>query len=112
MPFELGIAVAIALTNRSATQHQFRIFEAKPYRLQKSLSDLLGHDPFIHGGRADGVLDCLLNVFSNLTQAPDLTDMRVLNTYLQRYRRDELGTDIFQPKPFSKHVVAARALVG
>jgi hypothetical protein len=45
MPFELGIAVAVALAEQGAKAHQFRIFEAKPYRLQQSLSDILGHDP-------------------------------------------------------------------
>lgn len=78
MPFELGIAVAVALAEEGAKAHQFRIFEAKPYRLQQSLSDVLGHDAYIHRGCADGVLEALLDVFTDLPQVPDLSEMRRL----------------------------------
>jgi hypothetical protein len=78
MPFELGLAVALALTQQGADAHQFRILEARPYRVQQSLSDVLGHDPYIHRGCADGVLESLLDVFSDLPEASDLMVMRSL----------------------------------
>ena len=112
MPFELGIAVAIALAEQEGDQHQFRIFEAKPYRLQKSLSDVLGHDPYIHDGRAEGVLEALLNVFSSLPDSPEPAELRRLYKQLRRFRKDKLGADIFQPKAFSKLVATGRALAG
>jgi len=37
--------------------------EAKRYRLQRSLSDLNGTDPLIHGGTPEGLLQVLANVF-------------------------------------------------
>jgi hypothetical protein len=110
MPFELGLAVAIALAKPGKGSHQFRILEATPYRLQKSLSDVLGYDPYIHRGCADGTLEALLNVFDNLPRAPELTGLRRLNRLLRRYRKEELGRDIFQAKAFSKLVFAARVL--
>ena len=111
MPFELGIAVAVALTEQDAEAHQFRVFEARPYRVQQSLSDLLGHDPYIHRGCADGVLESLLDVFSHLRKAPELVEMRRLCRDLRRFRRERLGNNIFTPKVFSNLVVAARKLV-
>ena len=110
MPFELGLAVAVALARPGKGSHQFRILEAEPYRLQKSLSDVLGFDPYIHRGRADGTLEALLNVFNNLPGAPDLGELRRLNQLLRQYRKGQLGQDVFQAKAFSKLVVAARAL--
>lgn len=35
MPFELGLAAALAFSQR---QHQWFVFESRPYRLQKSLA--------------------------------------------------------------------------
>lgn len=110
MPFELGIAVAVALATEGAEAHQFRIFEARPYRMQQSLSDLLGHDPYIHRGRADGVLESLLDVFSDLREAPELVEMRRLCRDLRRFRSERLGKNVFTPRAFSNLVVAARKL--
>jgi hypothetical protein len=43
MPFELGLAVAWEKSN--PTKHNWFVFEAKAYRVQRSLSDLNGTDP-------------------------------------------------------------------
>lgn len=59
MPFELGLAVEASHRQK----HQWFVLEAKPYRLQRSLSDLNGTDPLIHGGRPEGLLQALANVF-------------------------------------------------
>ena len=61
MPFELGLAVAWEALNPTA--HSWFVFEEKSYRLQKSLSDLNGTDPQIHGGTASGVFRELSNIF-------------------------------------------------
>jgi hypothetical protein len=60
MPFELGMAVAWAEEN---TAHTWVVCESLPYRLQKSLSDLNGTDPYIHDGRIAGVFRELCNAF-------------------------------------------------
>lgn len=59
MPFEAGIAYAHSELTRG--RHSFFVLEKVPYRLQRSLSDLNGIDPFIHKGRVDGVLRFVLN---------------------------------------------------
>ena len=50
MPFELGMAVALARGNNS---RRFVLLETKRYRLQRTLSDLNGFDPGIHEGTID-----------------------------------------------------------
>lgn len=57
MPFELGLAVDWARTVRAA--HQWFVLESEPHRLEKSLSDINGTDPFVHGGSPRGVLAAL-----------------------------------------------------
>ena len=110
MPFELGLAVALAFAGAGPDAHQFRILERKPYRLHQSLSDLLGHDPYIHRGCTEGVLECLLDVFPHL-DAPSLPEMKRMSMDLRRFRRKQLGTNVYTPKAFSTLVVAARKLV-
>jgi hypothetical protein len=110
MPFELGLAVALALAEDGPDAHQFRILEAKPYRLQQSLSDVLGHDPYIHRGSSDGVLEKLLDVFAHLPDPPDIIDMRRLCRDLRKFRNEKLGVDIFTPRAFSYLIVASRKL--
>jgi len=59
MPFELGLAVETS----HRQEHQWFVLEARPFRLQRSLSDLNGTDPLIHGARPEGLLQALANVF-------------------------------------------------
>lgn len=54
MPFELGLSVAWAI--QYPNRHTWFVCESENRRLQKSLSDLNGTDPNIHGGTADGVM--------------------------------------------------------
>jgi hypothetical protein len=58
MPFELGLVAA----RRRA---EWFVFEAEPFRLQKTLSDVNGHDPLIHRGKATVVLSKLRDIFGN-----------------------------------------------
>jgi len=53
MPFELGLSVLHA--NRSPDAHTWFLFESVNWRIQKSLSDLNGTDPYIHDGTVEGV---------------------------------------------------------
>lgn len=59
MPFELGLAVEMSRHQK----HEWFVLESRPYRLQRSLSDLNGTDPLIHGGRPEGLLQVLADVF-------------------------------------------------
>jgi hypothetical protein len=58
MPFELGLAVAFSHLKRN---HEVFIFEEERFRLQKTLSDVAGHDAEIHGGTVEGVLGAVMN---------------------------------------------------
>ena len=103
MPFETGMAVALAQTSG----HQWRVFEQRPYRLQQSLSDLNGFEPFIHGGTARGVIDRLLDAFRGKNF--DRDEIRRLHRELLRFRSTLMGRDVFQPYPFDQLVRAAIA---
>jgi hypothetical protein len=56
MPFELGLAVATAHWRPA---HQWFLFEAKPFRVQRTLSDLGGTDAYIHAERQGPRRVCL-----------------------------------------------------
>src|SRR5713101_8520096 len=58
MPFELGLCVADANRREGQKQNWF-VFEAVANRVDKSLSDLKGTDPKIHGATVRGVLSGL-----------------------------------------------------
>jgi hypothetical protein len=59
MPFEVGLACQEAF--RTGGQHSFFLFEEVPYRLQRSMSDLNGYEPFIHHGDVGQLLRAVRN---------------------------------------------------
>lgn len=109
MPFELGLAVAIA--NQPGKGHRWYVFEEKKFRALKSLSDINGTEIYIHGGRPIGVLRALTNALARSHHRPTVRE-------LQRIYRDlckaaaslkrELATDdLFDTRPFLELVLAA-----
>jgi hypothetical protein len=89
MPFELGLAVALKLQGG----HEFRLLEAVDRRLDQSLSDLKGYDPYIHGATPVGVFDAVRNMFSAV-QAPPIrtrSDFAAVYDLLRRFRRRREG---------------------
>jgi hypothetical protein len=112
MPFELGLAVDWA---RDANRdHEWFVFEARPHRLAKSLSDLNGTDPFIHGGTAFGVLRVLTSALSRRANQPTLSDLAAIYGRLRKVaarKRSELkGGSLFEARPFADLLVVAREL--
>jgi hypothetical protein len=61
MPLELGLAIAWAKLR--PRRHTWSLWGASPRRVQKSMSDLDGTDPYIHGGTVQGVLSELRSAF-------------------------------------------------
>jgi len=61
MPLELGLTIAWAKLR--PRRHTWFLWEASPRRIQKSMSDLDGTDPYIHFGTVEGVLSELRNAF-------------------------------------------------
>lgn len=84
MPFELGLTVA-RYWKAVPSKHVWFVCESIEHRLLKSLSDLNGTDPSIHGGTAAGVLRELLNMFELPGAKPSLTKM--LRVYEELRRR-------------------------
>lgn len=70
MPFELGLAVAM----RRRGRHDWWVLESRAYRLQRSLSDLNGTDPLVHGGRPRRLIQILENTFAR----PSLPDIPLI----------------------------------
>jgi hypothetical protein len=112
MPFELGLAVARAKSRRGT--HKWFVFEAQPHRLKKSLSDLDGTDPYIHGANPRGVLKALSNALSRTKNPPTLNDLDAIYEDLKKAARTikhELdGGSLFEASPFKKLVIVAGML--
>lgn len=73
MPFELGLAVAWEMTGSG--RHTWFVMEAMNYRLAKSLSDLNGTDPYIHGGTIAGVFREMGNALVRKGRQPSVLQM-------------------------------------
>jgi hypothetical protein len=61
MPLELGLTITWAKLHPK--RHTWFLWESTQRRLQKSMSDLDGTDPYIHYGTVEGVLSELRNAF-------------------------------------------------
>jgi hypothetical protein len=61
MPLELGLTITWSKLHPKS--HTWFLWESTPRRLQKSMSDLDGTDPYIHYGTVEGVLSELRNAF-------------------------------------------------
>jgi hypothetical protein len=105
MPFEVGLAVATARWRPA--NHQWFLFEAKPFRLQRTLSDLAGTDGYIHGDASTRLLAGLTDALVRATRQPTLRELREIHRFLQdrssSIRRD-YGT-LFGARAFRDLVV-------
>lgn len=89
MPFELGLACAVG---HFEPPHAFILIERVPYRLQKTLSDLNGRDPYIHGGSIRGSITCIVDALrppDGRVQVEDVyalyRDLAVFGDHLKRH---------------------------
>lgn len=109
MPLELGLALYRSYATKGG--HRVYVFESKPYRAQKSTSDINGIDPQIHHGTPKGVMAGLRNI---LRQPGDVTTVpEMLASYLAVMRKlPELkqnagGKSLFEASVFHDLTVAA-----
>ncbi len=111
MPFELGMAVAIA---RTGGRHKIPILEAERFRLDKTLSDVKGIDPGIHGGKVAGIISCVLSHFANPLRNPSPTDIRKVQNDLRKvvrtWKSEHSRDTIYSRAIFRNLVVAATEL--
>lgn len=109
MAFELGLAVCWSLVG--SRSHEWFLFEEMPHRLQRSLSDLNGTDPYIHNGAVDRVLVELTNAFVRVRPQPPLEKLqrihRLVHASARRLRRTH-GT-LFSAVSFRQLVLTAAA---
>lgn len=111
MPFELGLAVDWAL--EANPKHEWFVFESKSHRLQKSLSDLNGTDPYIHDSAAPGVLRGLMNALTRKVHRPDFGELDGIYRDLREAARKvrlEGGGSLFEARPFHDLSILARRL--
>ena len=101
MPFEAGLAISIAMCSSPKRKHDWYILEEKPHRLEISLNDLNGYDPYVHRGTPEGVLEAVMNIFSPLPV--DTDELERLSTGLLAMRVDLKGKfkSIFGRRPFN-----------
>jgi hypothetical protein len=111
MPFELGLVVAWATI--ASASHRWFVLEEVPHRLTKSLSDLNGTDPFIHNGRAEGVLKALSNALYRNAKSPGLMELetiyRDLRAAASKFRSGRTGDSLFEAHAFKWLVLAAQS---
>jgi hypothetical protein len=73
-PFELGLCVAWERIGKK--KHIWSVYESRGRRLAKSLSDLNGTDPHIHGATVTGVLRELCSAFVRPGRRPSIQQMK------------------------------------
>jgi hypothetical protein len=112
MPFELGLSVLHAMKN--PTEQTWFLFESKNWRIQKSLSDLNGTDPYIHNGTVEGVFRELAKAFIREDRQPSVRQMQGLfdglSPVLPRILTDAAASDPFNARAFKDIVVFTTAL--
>jgi hypothetical protein len=113
MPFELGLATALALGHKPA--HERYVFAPRYRVVQEIASDLGGVDVYEHHGRARGVMTALANAFVRRRQ-PSAVDSvaihRALGEWVEIHcRRARPQRRLFEPTSFRDVVFVATARV-
>jgi hypothetical protein len=109
VPFELGLSVALA--TRAATRHRWFVFEAKAYRLNRTLSDLDGTDPYIHDNKPGAILRGVMNALVQHRDPPTLPELESMYRELVAAAarlKQELGNPLlFEARAFTELVLVA-----
>ncbi len=110
MPFELGLAVLWA--KRGGRSHEWFVFESIRRRLNKSLSDLDGTDPYIHRSEPIEVLSQLRNALVRSRHQPTIQELRTIYQDVRkaavRIRDDSPAGTLYESRPFRELVVSAQ----
>ena len=110
MPFELGLSVAWAQINPK--RHTWFVCETVNRRLQKSLSDLDGTDPNVHGGTVEGVTRELCNAFVRAEAMPTVPDLlasyRIVSRQASAIQKNAGASSLFEARVFKDLCFAAK----
>jgi hypothetical protein len=111
MPFELGLAVALARSHHR--KDTWLVCESRAYRAQKSLSDINGTDIYVHDGTIAGVFREMCQAFVRRKQQPTVAQMwlvyGVLRKGLKTVLRDAGARDVYSARVFQDLCVMASA---
>ena len=111
MPFELGIACAVARLN---SQHDFYVLQREDCRLDRKLSDLKGVDHSTHHGTIRGTIGCVLDVLHSIQDNPDIKSAyslyRDLDQLARALKRSYRKKHIFTRSMFGQLVIGAATL--
>ena len=113
MPFELGLAVAVARLRKHEPTHAFALLESRPYRLQRSLSDMNGYDPKIHYGTRSGAVRCMFEIFADAAPADVWSARRLaeaLTRVARQLKREHRVRTVFSRVVFNDLLAAATML--
>lgn len=98
MPFELGIAVALSRSDPLRRRHGLVLMESRRFRIQRSLSDMNGFDPFIHNGTRGGAIRSVFEAFA-VAGAADVGAargfVRRLSDFAERLKREHRTRTVF-----------------
>ena len=95
MPFELGLACSLKLADPAA--YEIVVFDSKPYRLDRRLSDYKGRDLYIHGDTRAGMIAAVLDAF----QSPRFGDFPLRRALRDLGRSMERRSAASKPRRFS-----------
>jgi hypothetical protein len=98
-------------SKRGKDKHRVYIFDAKPYRAQRSTSDVNGIDPQVHNGSPKNLMVGLRNIFrqpGDVTTVPEmLASYRALQKQLSNIRKRAGGGSLFGAAIFQDIVLAS-----
>jgi hypothetical protein len=112
MPFELGLACGLRLAR--PVDYEVLVFDAKPFRIDRTLSDYKGRDPLIHRNRAAGMVTCLLDAFEATSAVPVAQvrkEVGTLQDSAEILKREYMVATVFTPSLF-RAVVGAATNIG
>lgn len=113
MPFELGLAVAVSLSQHKGRTppHQWWVLETARNRLPVSLSDLGGYDATVYGGTLLGLFRAVSDTF--VVDEPPVQSERDMMRVYRRVSavRRSIGGEVFRRAAFRQLVMAARLAV-
>jgi hypothetical protein len=112
MPFELGVAVTWSVLQPKF--HEWFVFEEQPHRLQRSLSDVSGTDPYIHHSDPEQILVQTCNVFVRTAARPSVEELGVVLAAVRRAAHELRAQhhDLFGARAFDELVLAATRAAG
>ena len=89
MPFELGMDIGFRHVGDVQCKSKIHlIFDTKPYRFQKFLSDISGQDIAFHSNRASKVVSAVRDWLRTATDADDMPSGAIVYKHYKRFRRN------------------------